>query len=356
MYGVYLIVFSLYVLYLPVVQLVFGSIFSDPYYIAFVIAIMVAGILPCFIRRTNVLLFKDENSDLSIMLLAIGIIVLTFYYISLADLSTLFNRQNRNLPEFNNQYFIIYNLLVQGFFFSVFASFRSLVKSTKIISLILLAIYAILEIAFLGGRKYTIAIFLCAAYHLGFLEYILARWYRISILYLAIIIGLFFGIFRELVFHGVELSYLDVTDYKESIDVALFSNEFSEIGVGLVESVLFSETNGYFYGATYLNILYYLVPRMLWDSKPLSVTSEFGFAASPFSEAYLNFGMFGFVPIIIYCMAIWYIYNRSRSLYSRGLCAGLTFELCRTDLAGLLYSLIVYKIVFFLTKKRRLKN
>lgn len=105
--------------------------------------------------------------------------------------------------------------------------------------------------------------------------------------------GLFdyYAVYERLMTSDVILRIIEI-----EFDFPIVSDD---VGI-LFESLLVSNTTDYLYGIPFLKPLYSIIPRMIWDDKPLTISLQF---AEQFNPAFFHDG--GSLPITIYGELFW---------------------------------------------------
>lgn len=141
------------------------------------------------------------------------------------------------------------------------------------------------------------------------------------------------------------------------IELAISSNEF----IYPIQTLLFVIRDNYDfrYGETYLFLpLQFIIPRAIYPSKPMGLGSELvvnstgggqGYAYTPTTEAYLNFGYIG--PFVVFFFFGIFLINLVRSVSAQGnliiyiIFYSLIFDFMRGDFASFTYQLLVMLVI-----------
>lgn len=284
---------------------------------------------------------------------ALAIISLIFFLNSRElDLSVMFNRQNRNEGIFTNQFWIVFVFFVQSLLFISIYHIKSLTDFQKLLSIIIFLMFSFLEIAGIGARRYTAAIVVFYLYRSGILYFLTITKIGKLFLIVAIIAMIFLGTVREFIFHEATGGVLN----QDILGLMVSSNEFTEIGRGIVKSVELSQSlDDLKMGATLLKIPLYFIPRAIFETKPLSLSNQYDINISIFSELFINFHIFSLYFIGLLAFIVYRISRKGVDNYFGCLFAAYALDFIRADFAGIFYC-IIFSIIFYYFMTRAIKN
>ncbi|MCG6405532.1 hypothetical protein K6U20_12975 [Vibrio fluvialis] len=278
-------------------------------------------------------------------LMALVAISVEFYLFNFSgsDLTTYFDRSNRELDFFISQTFVIFILILQFYFFYSIYYFKSISFTGRFVFWILLLLFLYFEIVVLGARRYSIAIILFYLFRYDKFKDIFKIKYLIPAVILFVIIFVFGGI-REIILKDETLSIQSV------LEIALSDNEFTEIGRGLYYYIY----NNYnleivTLGKTLVDGMQYIIPRSMHFDKPLSIVSQFGMPASIYSELFLNFHIIGSLFFLIHAVMFYNIANKKSFISC--MFAAFTLDFIRTDFGSIVYTMIVMIILSLVFQK-----
>ncbi|ELA8120763.1 hypothetical protein RGL58_001901 [Vibrio parahaemolyticus] len=277
-----------------------------------------------------------------IAIIAIGIEFYLFNY-SGADLTTYFDRSNRELDFFVSQTFVIFILILQFYFFYSIYYFKSISFFGRLIFWVLFLSFLYFEFVVLGARRYSIAVILFYLFRYDKFKEIFKFKYLIPAFVLFFTVFVFGGI-REIILKGETLSIQSV------LEVALRDNEFTEIGRGLYYYIY----NNYnleilSLGKTLIDGIQYIIPRSMHFDKPLSIVSQFGMPASIYSELFLNFHIIGSLFFMVHAVIFYSISNKKTFISC--IFAAFTLDFIRTDFGSIIYTVIVMTVLSLIFQK-----
>jgi oligosaccharide repeat unit polymerase len=202
-----------------------------------------------------------------------------------------------------DQLWTITQMIMQGMFcFAVF-TFSKQNWLTRMVVLITFSVYALFQLG-IGNRRELVPVILFAVAQIS--------WRRQASLrpaYVVILAGIFILFIWQGVVRNSAVSSLSLTS-SEEVKNAFLDSEFRYPFETLAFYVEFPPKLQY--GQTYLlRFPQYLIPRVLWPGKPRSLAEEFlidlvgttnfqGFAYSPVTEAFINFGWVG--PAVVFAL------------------------------------------------------
>lgn len=291
-----------------------------------------------------------------------GLSVLQFLGISLTyyilmteaiDYSLLFNRANRTEGVFITQQWVIYVYFIQSLAFVSIYYLEKLSNSELFLFAVLTVSFIVLEVFFLGARRYSVALVLFYVYRKGYFEYLFGTKFGALLISGAFLSGIGFGVVREFLFHDILLHELN-SDY--AIFLAITSNEFTEIGTGIARTVNYSmDLDNLKLGSTFINIFYFFIPRLIFEDKPLSLTYQLDIPISIYSEFFVNFHLAGLFFVIVFAYLISRLCRKAPLGYYSCVLAAYSFDFIRAEIATITYTLF-FVVVFSTIAKGSLMN
>lgn len=317
-----------------------------------VIGIISGGLLK--IKKINIdLKYCRGRKKTRIISLAHIICLLFFIYvlnIDSIDWSVYFNRENRNNGIFVTQEWVVSIIFIQSTLFISIFFWESLDKIEKIMAIATFVLLFVIEIFGLGARRYTMAVVIFYIYKSGILRCLFYSIYGWFLILFSLFVALFFGSFRELVFH----SATDNLDWEKLIELMTTSNEFTEIGGGIVKIInLTYDMSQLQLGLTFLNAPIYFIPRSIFDTKPLSLTYQYDIPISIYSELFLNFHLMSAVLILFLSYLIKRISKYGEQKIYSCVAAAYMLDFLRGDFATISYSLTIFFVVYIIFTTNR---
>jgi oligosaccharide repeat unit polymerase len=258
------------------------------------------------------------------------------------------------------------NMGIVGGALFVIVYWRRLLAIPRILCAISVLLYCLSAI-YIGNRREVVGIVVCAIA----MHEIVART-RFSVVSQVALLACFVG--------GIGWGYVRSSDVMnstfsdrsslwESIGAGVALNEFSVP----IQTLLFElerPDHQKLYGTSYLRLPVYLIPRSVWPEKPVSLSTEFlmdlagtldfqGFAYTPMTEAFRNFGYVGFfiVPLLLGIFLELFVWRAKNFFASYAVATALVIDFGRGEAALTMWSALVmiltYKILELGTRSRR---
>lgn len=355
-----------------------GAISDEIYHPTILYATSIPALLLGMISKKNKAFYPDiytENikkdkqsapaNAFKLVLLGILIAYKTYFFYSAGLLFTFnsFGTENR-LEMFSNvgQIDIVVGLLIIGLFSYFVYYYKKLSRKTMFFVSGLLFYYIIMQLS-VGNRRDFVPILIG-------IFWVIVNVKRIK-----------FGIlgFTAILFAVFIFNYLGTLrhtlgekggDKEDNLMITMTSNEFVYPFFTLTYEVEQNkkQPNNYNfnYGTTYLiNPILIFIPRAIYPDKPDSLANQFlekkygrnktiGFAYSPVTESFINFGYIG--PLLVFFLLgrfLTFIQGYKNQVYNF-IVFILIIDFCRSEMSGYLY-LVVFISLFFLTKQVKLK-
>lgn len=226
--------------------------------------------------------------------------------------------------------------------------YPALSRMQKMAFLALVVTYCFFQISLGNRREISTILFFLFAY------YLTQKKTNLKLKYIFVLLVLFIGSFYVTIIRDENVRSLTSS---EAFEVVLVSNEF----------IYPIQTTGYIikddwdfrFGSTYFLLpVQVLIPRAIYPGKPATLGAEFvektfgsdymGFAYTPISEAFLNFGYFGpfLVMFVLGSFFILILKKRKDGLdFKYFILYCFVFDFCRGDFSSVFYALFVSYIV-----------
>lgn len=285
-------------------------------------------------------------SSHSTILGRVGLVALTAWLIAYplsrgVQLTLSIDRLGRNLIY--TQLWIVTIFFIDGAFMYFLWNYQALRAKSKVVVLICLAIYIAFMIFSLGARRDFLPLLLFAMAIVSTKRQTRLGMRHLATLALLFVIFLTIGVVRELPNHEPRgLAY--------ELSLAFGNNEFS-IPIQTVTHYIGTTEFTPRLGATYIYWPLLFIPRQLWDGKPNSLSVEFshdtgitqGYAYTPVTEAFVNFGWIGpFVCIGALSIALsWLVAHARHMPFIYFVCFALVPDFNRGEFGLTLYQLII---------------
>lgn len=293
---------------------------------------------------------KQGNRELVVILFACLVGFSIVFMVSRGVPVFKFGNEMMDRKEYSSnvdQVWVILSFINTGVACYLIYSYESLTKKYRVILLALLSLYIIFHIS-LGNRNEYSAIVL---FSLGY--YLIKRGKLLNLKLILILFLLFVFSFYITIFRDPNTRELARS---EAVEIALQSNEF----VYPMQTTYYTIQDNWNlrYGYTYAILpIEVMIPRTLYPDKPATLGTEFviktfgpdgmGYAYTPVTEAYLNFGLLG--PFVVFLLFSLFLDGVVRNANNAGISYkylmvyALAFNINRGEFASIMYmSLFLY--------------
>lgn len=250
------------------------------------------------------------------------------------------------------QSWVIMSFLIISLFDYLIYNYRLIPKFQKKALIIILLLYVTLQLS-IGNRREFAGIIL---FVLGF--YLTIRVQKFKFKLFLILLGLFISSFYIALVRDENTRELAGN---EAISLMLASNEFVYPMQTTCYIIRDQDKWDMRFGSTYVFLpLEILVPRSINPDKPSTLGSEFvkktfrgkmmGFAFTPVSEAYINFGIIGpSLLYVFYGLLFNYLICKQHKYFKfyYFILYGLIFDFCRGEFASIFYAFFILYVIGF---------
>jgi len=364
---IFIVTYSLYSLFCPLISLLGFDVFlSTMPLTTFCFGLGLAGfnlgniLFP--VKWVNISLIKNSvNYSLLLLLLLAELIVLTVYLIAyhVPVFSTLGQFDRLEFFETINQVWVVLTMAISLTACLIIYYFDEWNKKQFIFGILLIVYYIALQLS-LGNRRDFLPIILFST------SYFLTK-YHSKLNAKIIIIGtvFFIGSFWLVQQRNSNLEYSRVGAIQESF----INNEFVYPMQTL--AYIIDDKWDLRYGYTYFVLPFQIaVPRYIYPNKPDDLGKEFvnktfgdgsqGYAYTPVTEAYLNFGILGpLFVFVLFSLAFSQLirkFNLSSISFVYFLLYSFVFDFCRGTFATVIYQVLVSLLFYFIIDKLIQKN
>jgi hypothetical protein len=271
------------------------------------------------------------------------------------DFSALFNRANRGDGIFLTQEWVIYVLFIQTMSFYGLHHYNKLSKVERVLLFILIVSFFFAEIVLLGARRFSMAIILFWVYSRGYIGFLFKTKIGLLVFFLSLNVGLLFGALREYIYHQAILGDVPIGDI---FRLSMLSNEFNEIGNGVMKSIpIGNDMNLIKMGSSIFDGVLFLIPRVIYPDKPVSLSTTLEFPISIYSEMFVNFNLISiFIFFLIYFFVGYLSKNQSNKFWTC-VVAAYAFDFIRAETGTVIYTIVVVAFFYYVIKftDRKLK-
>jgi len=358
----FIVTYSLYSLFCPLISLLGFDVFlSTMPLTTFCFGLGLAGfnlgniLFP--VKWVNISFVKNSvNYSLLLLLLLAELILLTVYLIAyqVPVFSTLGQFDRLEFFETINQVWVVLTMAISLTACLIIYYFDEWNKKQFVFGLLLIVYYITLQLS-LGNRRDFLPILLFST------SYFLTK-YHSKLNAKVIIIGtvLFIGSFWLVQQRNNNLEYSRVGAIQESF----VNNEFVYPMQTL--AYIIDDKWDLRYGYTYFVLPFQIaVPRYIYPNKPEDLGKEFvnktfgegsqGYAYTPVTEAYLNFGILGpLFVFVLFSLAFSQLirkFNFSSISFVYFLLYSFVFDFCRGTFATVIYQVLVSLLFYFIIYK-----
>ena len=249
------------------------------------------------------------------------------------------------------QLWVVSMFVVNGLVMYMLMGWRQLTRNARVILVVSVTAFILLQL-FLGSRRDFLPMFI-------FLAGVIATRRHAIIRLRTILLGFFlfaaltiFGIIRQVIASPVILT-------SDPVSVLVTQNEF----VTPIQTLIFyvAKARPLRLGWTYITAPLLFIPRAIWPEKPESLSLQFmrqafgtvgmmGYAYTPVTEAYLNFGWIG--PFIFFSvlsvLMVKLVKNADAYPGLYFICFAMIVDFNRGDVGGTFYSIVCVGAAFWL--------
>ena len=359
---IFIVTYSLYSLFCPLISLLGFDVFlSTMPLTTFCFGLGLAGfnlgniLFP--VKWVNISFVKNSvNYSLLLLLLLAELILLTVYLIAyqVPVFSTLGQFDRLEFFETINQVWVVLTMAISLTSCLIIYYFDEWNRKQFIFGILLIVYYIALQLS-LGNRRDFLPILLFST------SYFLTK-YHSKLNAKIIIIGtvFFIGSFWLVQQRNSNLEYSRVGAIQESF----VNNEFVYPMQTL--AYIIDDKWDLRYGYTYFVLPFQIaVPRYIYPNKPEDLGKEFvnktfgegsqGYAYTPVTEAYLNFGILGpLFVFVLFSLAFSQLirkFNLSSISFVYFLLYSFVFDFCRGTFATVIYQVLVSLLFYFIIDK-----
>jgi hypothetical protein len=300
-----------------------------------------------------------EPTDAAILIL-IGTVAAVFAFALSKGMSLTAFFDRTRIALVYSQLWIVLAFAVNGAAIFAVSRFRYFNTGRRAIVVMVLAIYVMFHLS-LGNRRdfMPLMLFAAAMYSSVHARRITARFMLAGLVLFVAFLGI--GIGRALVSNPL----LGIQD---PLTVLFLHNEFSYP----IQTLMFYVTSHvpHLWGASYVQWPELFIPRSIWPGKPTSLSLDFlqaafgttdfqGYAYTPVTEAYVNFGYAGPFAVfgVMSAFMAWMIRKAPRTPVYYFVVFSLMIDFHRGEMASTIYAVIllmaVYTAVDFIASKPR---
>lgn len=166
-------------------------------------------------------------------------------------------------------------------------------------------------------------------------------------------------IFLFFIFIGVSRTFTNLANVKQNMLIYTIFGEF--ITPTNVLYFYLEHPKKLLFGFSYLNLIFNIIPKFIWPSKPSSLAIQFmkdsnltfGYAFTPQCEAYLNFGIIGLIicPILVYIFVSYICKRKSRHPYLYFALYTQVFNFFRSEIASSVTEVIIIAATLYILNK-----
>ena len=311
-----------------------------------------------WLANANISCTQTKRSFLWGIFLLAGLIFYSIYYMYSKGIPIFaFNNIDFERMEYTrnvNQVWVILKFLIAGVGGYLVFYYNQLNLFGKISVIGLLALYIVYQVSLGNRNEYVIIILFILCY------WLCKRKRELNIKWLSILLALFAFSFYITIMRSEDSKELKGN---EAVQLVAQSNEF----MFPIQTTYFTIKDNWElrYGETYVVLpIRTIIPRSLQKDKPESLGSEFisktfssgwsGYAYTPVTEAYLNFGIFG--PFIIFLLVGLLLNSLVVEVRKKGvtykylIAYSIIFNFCRGDASGTIYMILFMWLSYLVMK------
>ena len=242
---------------------------------------------------------RPSSVNLLILLATFGFVVAYAYY---RGLRLAFSIDRTQLRFLSTQLWIVSQFAMNGVAMFMFAGWANLSRRTRAIVAVVVTAFVLIQLSF-GNRRDFLPLLIFIAVLVATHRQAVIRAWTVVVGFLAFAFFLLIGLMRQIIQFPSLLA-------QNPVQLLLVSNEFVSPIQTLMHYVTVNRPLRW--GWTYLSAPSLFVPRAIWPGKPESLSVQFlrdtyghvaglmGYAYTPVTEAFLNFGWVG--PFVIFAI------------------------------------------------------
>jgi O-antigen polysaccharide polymerase Wzy len=292
---------------------------------------------------------RPSSVNLLILLAAFGFLVAYLYY---RGLRLAFSIDRAQARFFGTQLWVVSQFVMNGAAMFMFAGWTNLSRRTRMIVAVVGTAFALIHLSF-GNRRDFLPLLVFIAVLVATRRQAVIRIGAVVVGFLAFAFFLLVGLVRQIMQFPSLLT-------QNSVQLLLAQNEFVVPIQTLMHYVIVDRPLRW--GWTYLSAPSLFVPRAIWSGKPESLSLQFlrdkfgytvglmGYAYTPVTEAFLNFGWVG--PFVIFAILSLLMVKLVRhadahaSLYFISFAMVVDFN--RGDFGGIFYTMVVIGASYYM--------
>lgn len=291
---------------------------------------------------------RPSTANLLIFLGVFGFILSYAYYRGLR-LSLKIDRTQ--LQFLGTQLWIVSQFAMNGVSMFMFAGWSNLSPRRQKIVVSVVTAFVLIQLSF-GNRRDFLPLLVFVAVIAATRRHAVIRAGTVAIGFLAFSFMLLIGFVRQIIQYPWLLG-------QSSIKLLLASNEFVSPIQTLMHYVIVDRPLRW--GWTYVSAPLLFIPRAIWEGKPESLSVQFlrdafgytalmGYAYTPITEAFLNFGWVG--PFVVFAILSWAMVKLVRNANAHSGIYFISFALVvdfnRGDFGGMFYTMVAIGLTYYM--------
>lgn len=293
---------------------------------------------------------RPSSMNLAILLGTFGFLLSYAYY---RGLRLSFNIDRRQLQFLGTQLWIVSQFAMNAVAMFMFAGWSNLSPRRRKIVVAVVAAFVLVQLSF-GNRRDFLPLLVFVAAIVTTRRHAVIRAGTVAVGLVAFTFLLLIGLVRQIIRSPWLLA-------QGSVKLLLETNEF----VTPIQTLMYYVISGrpLRWGWTYLSAPLLFIPRAIWPGKPESLSLQFlreafgytslqGYAYTPVTEAFINFGWVG--PFVIFALLSWLMVKLVRNadahpgLYFISFALAVDFN--RGDMGGMFYTFVAIGITYHMMK------
>lgn len=291
---------------------------------------------------------RPSSMNLAILLGTFGFLLSYAYY---RGLRLSFKIDRTQLQFLGTQLWIVSQFAMNGVAMFMFAGWSNLSPRRRKIVVAVVAAFVLVQLSF-GNRRDFLPLLVFIAAIVTTRRHAVIRAGTVAVGFVAFTFLLLIGLVRQVIQSPWLLA-------QGSLKLLLESNEF----VTPIQTLMYYVISGrpLRWGWTYLSAPLLFIPRAIWPGKPESLSVQFlrdafgytslqGYAYTPVTEAFINFGWVG--PFVIFALLSWLMVKLVRNadahpgLYFISFALAVDFN--RGDMGGMFYTFVAIGITYYM--------
>ena len=120
---------------------------------------------------------------------------------------------------------------------------------------------------------------------------------------------------------------------------------------GVIKSILIgNDMNSIKMGSTLLDGVLFLIPRVFYPDKPITLSSTLGFPISIYAEMFVNFNLISIFIFLFIFLYVGYLSKKHSNKFRTCVVAAYSFDFIRAETGTIIYTIVVIGVFYYIIK------